>query len=154
MSDVQNFAIAIPSISDSARLSQMAADSVPVGTMAGNFSAADPNFATLLFAVDEPATEDKADHMTTPFLVRHWAAKKTELISERSGEATTAIRLVLVSPEGKTLAFTSAGAVDSWDLVRAVKGEGPYNPPLGVTVHPVTTRSGRTMLRLRLAPTA
>jgi hypothetical protein len=60
--------------------------------------------------------------------------------------------VVLVSADFKTLAFTSAGIVDSLDLIRAVKGEGPYDPAVGVTVHPVSTRSGRQMLRLRLAP--
>jgi hypothetical protein len=152
MTQQTTFALAIPSVSDSARLSQLSADSVPVGSMAGNFNSQSPEFAALLFAVDEPATEDKADYMTKPFPVKWWAAKKTELVAERSGEVTAAVRVVLVSADLKTLAFTSAGIVDSLDLIRAVKGEGPYDPAVGVTVHPVSTRSGRQMLRLRLAP--
>jgi len=149
MTDVTTIAITAPTIPDQSRIAALSADAVPVGAMAGNFSRETPEFAELLFASDEPATNDKEDHLTEPFPVRWWVAKKTTLISQATQEETAAVRLVLISPDLKTMAFSSGGAVDSWDLIRAIYGDGPYETPLQIIVHPVRTRAGRTMIRLR-----
>ena len=151
MTDVKTLALTTPALDDSTRLTRLGADEVPVGSMAGNFGRENPDFATLLFAVEEPGTKDKEDHLAAPFEVQYWAAKKTELVSQATQEMTSSVRLVLISPTMETLAFNSTGAVESWDLVRAIHGDGPYSPPLKVLVHPVKTRTGRTLLRLRLA---
>jgi hypothetical protein len=151
MAEPRTFALTAPGLSDDTRLTRLGADEVPMGSMAGNFGRENPDFATLLFAVEEPGTKDKEDHLAEPFAVRYWCAKKTELVAQATQELTASVRLVLISPDMETLAFNSTGAIESWDLVRAIHGDGPYDPPVKVLVHPVKTRTGRTMIRLRLA---
>jgi hypothetical protein len=60
------------------------------------------------------------------------------------------VRVVLISPDRETLPFTSQGVVSSLDLVRTLKGDGPYDPPINVSVRPQRTSGGFTLYRLRV----
>jgi hypothetical protein len=129
----------------------LAAPTVPVGFETANFGPDTPGFQKMIFQVDEPATQDRADHVAEPFGIRYWHAKKVELANERTGELEAAIRLTFLDAAGRTLSFVSWGVVDSFDRLRQIHGDGPYDPPLRVLVASLTTKTKRTMVRLRPA---
>lgn len=82
------------------------------------------------------------------FPTKWFYAHLVELREQATGEVHDSIRLVLISPDKKTLSFVSNGAVDSLDLIRSCMGDGPYDPPLPIKVVRQKTRGGSTVLRL------
>lgn len=114
-----------------------------------SFGPGDEDFEELLFASEEAATKQPEQFKDTPFECVHWSAKPITFASEDTGEAVRSARLVLVSPEGETLAFASQGALRSWDLIRTCRGDGPYNPPLRIVVAKVILGGKKFTWRLR-----
>lgn len=137
---------------DSGAAAGLLNEQVPVGTCVMNFSPSDQGIGDVLFALEERASREPLQHVAEPFRVRWWSAKKIELADDQTGEVVSHVRLALASPDGDTLSFVSVGAVVSWDLIRAVHGDGPYDPALPVLVKPEKTRGGFTTYRLRPAP--
>lgn len=114
-----------------------------------SFGPEDPDFEDLLFGSEEEATKTPEQFMDHPFEVRHWAAKPITLKSDDTGEMFRAVRLVLINPDGDTISFASQGALRSWDLVRTVRGEGPFDPPLKIAVSKVSLGGKKFTWRLR-----
>lgn len=89
--------------------------------------------------------------LNVPFPCKYYYAHPVEMNDQRTGEVLDRVRLVLVSPEGETCSFVSQGVIDSLDIVRRFKGDGPYNPPVRFKVSRQATRRGNTVLRLEVA---
>lgn len=83
------------------------------------------------------------------FPCRYYLARQVEFVSE-AGEAIPLPRIVLVSPDGATVAFTSDGALQSFDLIRQLCGDGPWDPPLPISAVPIRTRRNYRTFRLIL----
>lgn len=111
----------------------------------------DAAFALVLKAQNQPTVPSESVEKT-PFPVKYYYAHQVELTNQRTGEAEERTRLVLISPEHETCSFVSAGVLDSLDLLRRFKGDGPYDPPLRVMAARQKTRGGNTMLRLEYVP--
>lgn len=111
----------------------------------------DAGLALLMKCTGQPTVpSDTLDGV--PFPVKFYYAHMVELANQRTGEIESRVRLVLVSPEGETCSFVSQGVIDSLDLIRRFKGDGPYNPPLKVKVTRQKTRSQNIVLRLEFVP--
>ncbi|HET6917663.1 MAG TPA: hypothetical protein VFH56_16370 [Acidimicrobiales bacterium] len=111
----------------------------------------DEAFALVLKAQNQPTVPTESVEQT-PFPVRYYYAHQVELANQRTGEVEERTRLVLISPELETCSFVSGGILDSLDLLRRFKGDGPYDPPLCVLAARQKTRGGNTMLRLEYVP--
>lgn len=83
------------------------------------------------------------------FRAQYYLANVVDFISE-TGEIVPLPRIVLISPDGETLAFTSEGALRSFDLIRQLLGDGPWAPPLPISAVPIKTRRGYRTFRLIL----
>jgi len=125
------------------------ADDVPVGSYLLNFDPGADGSAELLYVAEESATREALQHVERPFPLCWWLCKKIELPDAETGEARPMIRTVLISPDKETLSFVSVGVVGSLDLLRSLKGDGPYDPAVPVLVRMERTRGGFNMYRLR-----
>jgi hypothetical protein len=125
---------------------------LPAGSRTMNFDPATQDGESLLELTEDPTTREPTQHVSHPFRVVWWLAKAVDLPSPETGEIKRAIRLTLISEEFDTLAFTSIGATQSWDLIRLGRGDGPYDPPMAIWVRAVKTSHGRTMYQLRRSP--
>lgn len=114
-----------------------------------SFGPGDDDFEDLLFGSEEEATKTPEQFLDVPFPVKHWSAKPITLKSDDTGEMFRAVRLVLISPDGDTVSFASQGALKSWDLVRTVRGDGPYDPPLKIAMSKVNLGGKKFTWRLR-----
>jgi hypothetical protein len=122
---------------------------LPAGSRTMNFDPGTQDGEALLELTEDPTTREPSQHGTLPFMVQWWCAKAVDLPSIETGEIKRAIRLTLISDDFDTLAFTSIGAVQSWDLIRLGRGDGPYDPAMPIWVRNVRTQHGRTMYQLR-----
>lgn len=77
-----------------------------------------------------------------PFTTRHVFVHQVEIENEATGELVQTARTVLISPNGETLAFCSAGILRWIGWVADVWGRPPWSPPLGLAVRQVRTRKG------------
>lgn len=118
-------------------------------TIATNFGEVGP--AAAAFITQALAREAKSlDEMGSEvFLTQYYLAHVADLVDER-GEVLYLPRVVLIGPELETLAFLSEGAIRSLDLIRSLCGQGPWRPPLPISVVPVTTRRKFRTYRLVL----
>lgn len=123
-------------------------EQAPAGARVMSLDMASPEDQELLFKTEGGLVRDAMAHVAEPFPVRHWIAKAVDVAQEGEAEPVRCVRLTLISPEGEMLALTSIGAVQSWDLIRNFKGDGPYDPPIDVWCQSVKTRKGFNMWRL------
>lgn len=126
------------------------ADTAKDGDYLFSFNPANPENEELVFACDGNASREWAQHVAEPFLLWHWAVKRISLTDQDTEQTFPHLRLVLIDPDGETLAFVSTGVVQSLDLIRTLRGDGPYVPPIPVVVSPVKTRLGFQTLKLRI----
>lgn len=85
-----------------------------------------------------------------PFPMKWYYCHLVPLVNNATGEVDDRIRVVLISPEGETLACMSAGVIDSLDMIRRFEGDGPYDPPIPVRFTLQKTRSNRTVQRMEV----
>lgn len=139
------------------RLSEMVAapiaslldDSVRDNSLLLGFDPKTPHGEALLFSMESDATEQPGDYSKDPFPVYSWGAKRVPLYDDMAREYVPVVRVVLMSRDGKTLAFTSDGIVASLDMIRALRGDGPWEPALNVVVREVKTRRGYRLYKLQ-----
>lgn len=131
------------------RVADLFRQDVPAGQWTFGFDPTQPEYEPFVFACDADGTRTWDQHTTEPFLLYTWGAQKVVLPATAERDETEAVRVVLIDPQGDTLAFASAGIVTSLDLIRALKGDGPYDPPLPVVVVRISTNGGRQILKLR-----
>lgn len=122
---------------------------VPTGAYLLNFDPNAPEAPELLYLSEEGATREALQHLEVPFLMKWWVLKKIELPDMESGEMQSLVRSVFISPDKETLSFVSVGIIGSLDLLRHLKGDGPYDPPIPVLVKLERTRAGFNLFRIR-----
>src|SRR4029453_11046358 len=110
------------------------ADTVAVGTYLFGFDPSDPENERFIFAADGNATREANQHYAEPFQLYTWAAKRIALQSDDNGEAIQHVRLTLLQKDGESLSFVSVATLQSRALIRALRGDGPFDPPIPVIV--------------------
>ena len=88
------------------------------------------------------------DLLTNTFLLQNVFIHEVELVDEETGEMSKAERAVLISPEGKTVAFVSGGVVKGIKNLVALFGMPPWDNPLPVYTKRQKTRRGFYTLNL------
>lgn len=131
--------------------SELLANNVQDGSYLFSFDPSDPESEPLFMLCEDEASREWTQHITEPFLVQHWAAKRVPLAERDGDSASIGVRLVLIDPQGETLAFVSKGALQSWDIIRQLRGDGPYNPPIRIIVKQIGTRAGFHVYKLFIA---
>lgn len=121
---------------------------VAEGQMLWSFDPTDPQNEALVYLVDGQATREWTQHVSEPFQFVAWTAKAVMVESTETGELVRAVRIVLIDNNRDTLAFASTGVAASLDLIRTLRGDGPYDPPIPLVVLPLKTRGGRQTLKL------
>lgn len=119
------------------------------GATLWSFDPVDARNESAVFAADNPGSREWTQHLTEPFSLVNWIARRIELTDDETGESSPAIRIVLLDDHGDTMTFVSVGIGASLDLIRTLRGDGPYDPPIPVVVLPVKTRRGHQTLKLR-----
>jgi hypothetical protein len=125
------------------------ASDVPPGQWLFGFDPTQPEHEADVFACDADGTREWSQHTTEPFFLRTWGAQKVLLPETAEREEREAVRVVLIDPTGDTLSFVSVGVVNSLDLIRALRGDGPFEPALPIVVVQIKTGVGRQILKLR-----
>lgn len=133
-----------------APLAAMTDDTVPVGAKLYGFDPTDPANEAWTFDVNEDATREPNQHFADPFNMVAWAAKKIMLAADADREARPAVRLTLLDDQGERLTFCSGGVLESLDLIRCHRGDGPYSPPVPIVVTESQTRFGYRVYKLRI----
>lgn len=132
-----------------APLSSLLDDGVRDDSLLLGFDPSTPQGEMWLFAMEDDGSEQPGDYTKEPFQMSSWGGKRVALYDDKSREYMPVIRVVLIAQDGKTLAFTSDGVVASLDMIRALRGDGPYDPPLPVVVKEVKTRRGFRLYKLQ-----
>lgn len=124
-------------------------EEVPDGSMIFSFDPNIPANEPLIFLTDGEATRDVDQHLVHPFNLVNWVVKKILIPHLETGELSPAVRVVLIDDENETLSFSSVGVAASLDLIRTLRGDGPYEPPIPVTFSRVKTRRGFNTIKMR-----
>lgn len=124
------------------------APDVAEGSYILSFDPTDVRNESLLFSVDSESECEAEDFIHKPFPIVNWAAKRVNLTDPETGEVTAHIRVTLIDGAGTTLSFVSIGIAASLDLIRTLRGDGPYDPPYCVYVKSLKTRRGFRLYRL------
>lgn len=124
-------------------------EDVKTGVWLFGFDPTSPDHLDDVFRCDQDGTREWSQHTTEPFLLRTWAVQKIFLPKTETREESECVRTILIDPEGDTLQFVSSGIVTSLDMIRTLLGDGPFDPPLPVTVLRIQTGGGRQILKLR-----
>lgn len=103
-------------------------------------------FITQALAKEGVALDEMGDKV---FPTKYYLAHVAEFVDE-GGEVWPMPRVVLIGPAGETLAFVSEGAIRSLDLIRSLCGDGPWDPPLPISVVQIKTRRSFRTYRLVL----
>lgn len=146
----RNTAVALSGVLSQPAMGMMDA-SVPDGALLFGFDATDPANEMLVFAANDDATREPNQHYQTPFMLYTWAVKHIILAADEKTAGGPHARLVLMDKDGETLSFVSQGALSSFDLIRTMRGDGPYDPPLPILVGESKTRHGFRVFKLRIA---
>lgn len=112
----------------------------------------DEGKALILRASTGQADLKAEDIMADPFPMQHLLAQKVQILEERTGELVTMDRVVLISPDGKTVSFVSAGIMNCLKYIMGLYGRPPYQVPLWVRTRLVTTRKGFKTWNLDIVP--
>lgn len=89
------------------------------------------------------------------FPVSHWVAEYKENIAGEGEPPREGVRVTLFAPDGQTFAFAGAVPHDSFRKIRAIYGDGPWEPALQFTTEEITTASKRSsyiLIARRRAP--
>lgn len=144
----RNTAIAAQSLVEQPTLNLLR-EEVPDGTMIFSFDPSDRAHEHLVFAADGEGTREVDQHLDHPFNLVNWVAKKIAIPDDQTGVESPAVRVTLLDNEGDTISFVSVGIAASLDLIRTLRGDGPYEPPIPVTFRRVKTRRGFSTIKMR-----
>lgn len=143
----RNTAVIASSLVDHPTLSLLR-EETPQGQMVFGFDPSVPANESWIFAADGESTRDVDQHLAHPFNLVTWVAKKIIVPDLDTGIESPAVRLTLIDDEGETLSFASVGIAASLDLIRTLRGDGPYQPPIPVTFKRVKTRRGFSTIKM------
>ena len=88
---------------------------------------------TLINATGPPdLTIDEYDGKT--FLISHYVVWTSQTVDEETGEVREHPRTTLIDPDGRTLQTTSEFVPHRLSLLCAMRGPGPYDPPVPIVV--------------------
>lgn len=124
-------------------------DEVSEGACIWSFDPSLPENEAKVWAVDLPGSREWIQHVAEPFNLVDWCVKRIVMENEETGDEVPALRVVLMGTDGDTMSFVSVGVAASLDLIRTLRGDGPYDPPIPIVVVPVKTRHGYNTLKLR-----
>lgn len=128
-------------------LLDLAEDRTKRNVISTNFGNVGPRAAAFITQALANQALDLEGVGSNVFPTRYYLAHVTEYIDD-DGEMIPMVRVVLIGPQMETLAFVSEGAIRSLDLIRSLCGDGPWNPPLPLSVVQVKTRRNRKTYRL------
>lgn len=144
----RNTAVATTSLVGTPCLSLLR-DECAEGASIWSFDPSLPVNEPLVWLVDLPGTREWTQHVAEPFGLVQWAVKRIMMTNDETGEELPALRVVLIGAGEETMSFVSTGIAASLDLIRTLRGDGPYEPEIPVIVVPVKTRHGFNTLKLR-----
>lgn len=130
-------------------LMRLKSESVDMGSLITNFAGAGPKAAEFLTQALAKDSHDIRMMGSKTFPTKYYLAHVAEFVAE-DGEIIPMPRVVLIAPDGQTLSFVSEGGIRSFDLIRSLCGNGPWDPPLQISVVPRKTRRGFYTYRLCL----
>ena len=131
-----------------APISSLLDDSVRDNSYLLGFPVDTPEGKAMLFAMESDGTEKVEDYRDKPFPLIAWGCKRVPLYDDQSREYVPVIRTVLIGTGGITLAVVSDGIAASLDLIRALYGDGPFQPALSVIIKEARTRRGHRLYKL------
>jgi hypothetical protein len=127
------------------------ADGTPVGGCPTNLDLTTEDGRRALLAALGEGDVQVADLHGDPFPTSHYLVTPGESVDPETGEVSNYPRLVLISPEGKTLVTTSTVVPHRMAAVLDLWGPGPWEPPLPlVVIERRARRTGRTYHELRM----
>jgi hypothetical protein len=144
----RNTAVALNGIVTQPACGLLASD-VPEGTRLFGFDPSLPDNERLVFLTDDEPTMESDDFIGKPFQLVTWACKRITQVNSDTGEPIPAVRVVLISDMNDTISFVSMGVLASLDLLRTLKGDGPYIPSLPITVKTSKTNRGFRMYKIQ-----
>ena len=144
----RNTAVTASSLVDVPVLSLLR-EEVPDGTLIFGFDPAVPVHEAWIFAADGDGTREVDQHLEHPFGLHTWVAKRVKIPDIDTGDETVGVRITLIDDEGETLTFVSVGIAASLDLIRTLRGDGPYQPVIPVIFKRVKTRRGFNTIKMR-----
>jgi len=80
--------------------------------------------------------------------VRHWFLHEVALVNEATGEEIPSLRLVLLLADGRMVSTTSAVVGKAWGTLVKLYGDGPWEPPVRVTVKSIKGRGPNSYLAI------
>lgn len=96
--------------------------------------------------------ENLRDHLNKPFALVNWTAQAVTLTDEKTGAVSEAVRLVLMSADGKAYACVSDGIAKSLQNILAVAGEpSTWDEPIKVKASEEQGKGMNRYLTLTLA---
>lgn len=99
----------------------------------------------------EGQADCKADDVINKVWQTKWLfAKPASKTDDKTGEVNDYILTVLVTPDGRTLSFGSAGVLRSLAVLVRLYGKGPWDPPLPLTLKQYPCGENKRTYRLEL----
>lgn len=97
--------------------------------------------AKLFNAMNEP--DFKVDEaINTPIQVKDVYAEYIDLLDENTGEIKTAVRMVLITPDGTSYGCVSVGMFSALKKVMKIYGEPTWKEPITIIPYTKKTRNG------------
>lgn len=94
--------------------------------------------------------ENVSDHLKEVIEVENIVAHPVQMVDEKTGEITDALRIVLVSPDGTTYSSVATGVLSSMQKIMGIIGSAPWTPALKIMPVEVKTRNGYKTITLSL----
>lgn len=105
-------------------------------------------FPMLTECLGTPEIPNK-EYINKQFRVVSWLLQKVRILDPETGDYASTLRTVLITDDGKVIAFTSAGILQSLSLMCLCYGIGPWEKGILVELKEVETKSGRRVFNLR-----
>jgi hypothetical protein len=77
--------------------------------------------------------------------LRHFYCHQVEMTNSQSGEMVNTIRTVLIDADGTPYQFVSQGIATGLDVIRQNFGDGPWVPPIKITVEATKAPKGKVL---------
>lgn len=106
----------------------------PALSVLTNLNLADDRAHAIISRAMAKADFELAESANAVLEVTGYFAHVVPITIEETGEIQPRARVVLITREGKTLAWTSANTTKYWVMIMGLKGQGPWNPPIRVKV--------------------
>lgn len=127
----------------------MLSDAVCQGSYMTSFTEADPDYERLMFLCDDNSDYTFEEFVAKPFHMVNWAVKKIAMPNAETGEMIPTCRTVLINEMDETLSFVSQGVLLSLDLIRVMRGDGPYKPAMPILCKQIRTGRGYHLIKIQ-----